>query len=56
MQNRVHFFGVAGCSRILIDHARARKRWKRCGGATNVELMEYHALQEATEPDVRALD
>jgi RNA polymerase sigma-70 factor, ECF subfamily len=58
-QNRAHFYGVAAQAmrRILIDHARARKRWKRGGAAAaHVTLMEHHAVQGAQELDVLALD
>ena len=41
-QNRAHFFGIAAqlMRRILVDHARTRKRLKRGGGALRISLNE----------------
>ena len=50
-QDRAHFFGVASGAirRILIDHARARNRDKRGGGAVHVSIDEVLAVS-VTEP------
>ena len=50
-QDRAHFFGVASGAirRILIDHARARSRIKRGGGARHVSLDEV-LFVSATDP------
>ena len=56
-RNRAHFYGVAAqmMRRILVDHARARTRVKRGGGALRVDLDEAAIVsQQATE--VVALD
>jgi RNA polymerase sigma factor (TIGR02999 family) len=47
-QNRVHFFAIAARAtrRVLVDHARAKLRAKRGGGAPHTAL--------ATEPGVAA--
>lgn len=41
-ENRIHFFAAAATTmrRLLVDHARARGRLKRGGGALQVELEE----------------
>jgi RNA polymerase sigma factor (TIGR02999 family) len=56
--NRAHFFAVAArvMRRILVDHAKARRREKRGGGAARVSLDD--ALLVAPEPsgDLVALD
>ena len=41
-ENRIHFFAAAATTmrRLLVDHARARGRLKRGGGAVQVELEE----------------
>jgi RNA polymerase sigma factor (TIGR02999 family) len=57
-KNRAHFFGLASemMRRILVDHARARKRNKRAGGWTRVELDEAVAMAEERDLDLVALD
>src|SRR4051794_31522776 len=47
-QDRAHFFATSGqiMRRILVDHARARLREKRGGGATVVVLNEAIDLPE----------
>ncbi len=49
-QNRAHFFAIAARAtrRVLVDHARAKLRAKRGGGAPHTAL--------ATEPGVAAED
>ena len=58
-KDRVHFFAVAGNTmrRILVDHARTRKRLKRGGGTPPIPLdvvEPFLSIQEADE--VLALD
>jgi RNA polymerase sigma factor (TIGR02999 family) len=56
-QNRAHFYGVAAqlMRRILVDHARARTRAKRGGGALQVELVESSVVSKQAK-EVIALD
>jgi RNA polymerase sigma factor (TIGR02999 family) len=57
-QNRAHFFGAAAniIRRVLVDHARARDRKKRGGGAVKVTLYEEIVPARAVQLDVVALD
>lgn len=57
-QNRSHFFGVAAIAmrRILVDHARARRKLKRGGGAQRVSLDEALMVSEELDIDLIALD
>lgn len=57
-QNRAHFFGVAAQAmrRIVIDHARARRRVKRGGVQRAVTLDEAMIAAESRSIDVLALD
>lgn len=57
-QNRAHFFGLASemMRRILVDHARGRKRGKRSGGWSRVELDEAVAISEQRDIDLVLLD
>ena len=58
-QGRTHFFAVAAQAmrRILIDHARHRKRLKRGGGARQrVTLDDAVALSPQRDEDLLALD
>ena len=56
--DRVHFFAMAATviRRILVDHARARHRLKRGGGALQVTLDEASAVQPERSIDIVALD
>lgn len=56
--NRAHFLGVASqvIRRILVEHARSRKREKRGGGAVRVTLTEEALSGPAMDLDVLALD
>ncbi len=56
--DRVHFYAVAArlMRRALVDHARARNRAKRGGGATVICLNEEVVGQPAPEVDVVELD
>jgi RNA polymerase sigma factor (TIGR02999 family) len=57
-EGRVHFLAVAAQTmrRILVDHARARGRGRRGGGAVRVTLDEGLAAAPARGLDVIALD
>ena len=57
-QNRSHFFGVAAqlMRRILMDHARRRRRVKRGGGVPMVSLDEAAVVSNQTDVDLLALD
>ncbi|MDX1388094.1 MAG: sigma-70 family RNA polymerase sigma factor [Acidobacteriota bacterium] len=56
LNDRVHFLSLAASTmrRILVDHARARRRDKRGGAAVRVTLDE--ALTVSDEPPERLLD
>jgi RNA polymerase sigma factor (TIGR02999 family) len=55
---RVHFLAVAASTmrRVLVDHARARKRAKRGGGAVPVTLQDDMVGGEGRVTDLLALD
>ena len=57
-QNRAHFFGLAAqlMRRILVDHARTKKRAKRGGSDVRVSLTGAQVLAKDQEVDVVALD
>lgn len=57
-QNRAQFFGVAAqlMRRILVDHARTKKRTKRGGSAVRVSLDQAMVITQEPEIDVIALD
>jgi len=57
-QGRTHFFavGAQAIRRILVDHARQRKRRKRGGGAARVTLDDAVALAPQRDEEVLALD
>ena len=57
-ENRAHFFGAAAESmrRILIDHARRKKRKKRGGDAKRVYLDEITDPTGAQSDELLALD
>ena len=57
-QNRAHFFGIASqlMRRILVDHARTKKRAKRGGSDIRVSLTDIVASTKAEDLDVIALD
>ena len=56
--DRVHFFALAATTmrRILVDHARARAREKRGGGAAHVTLSEELAASPEEPEEMLALD
>ncbi|HJP93123.1 MAG TPA: sigma-70 family RNA polymerase sigma factor [Pyrinomonadaceae bacterium] len=57
-QNRAHFFGIAAqmMRRILVDHARAKKRVKRGGSDVRVSLGEATVAVQDQGLDIVALD
>ena len=57
-ENRAHFLGVAtqAIRRVLVEHARARKRDKRGGGAVRVTLSEGTATERNLDIDILMLD
>lgn len=57
-QNRAHFFGIAAqmMRRILVDHARAKKRVKRGGSEIRVSLSDATVAAKEQDLDVVALD
>jgi len=56
-QNRAHFFGVAAqiIRRVLVDHARARRRLKR-GGGVNISLNNRSAAVAPRTLDIVILE
>jgi RNA polymerase sigma factor (TIGR02999 family) len=57
-QNRAHFFGIAAqmMRRILVDHARTKKRVKRGGSDVKVSLADATIPVKQRDLDVVALD
>lgn len=57
-QNRAHFFGIAAqmMRRILVDHARSKKRVKRGGSEIRVSLNDATVPAKGADLDVVALD
>ena len=57
-QNRAQFFGLAAqlMRRILVDHARTKKRAKRGGSDIRVSLTGAKVLAKSDDLDVVALD
>jgi len=57
-QNRAHFFGIAAqmMRRILVDHARAKKRVKRGGSDVRVSLGDETVAVKGQDLDLIALD
>jgi RNA polymerase sigma-70 factor, ECF subfamily len=57
-RNRAHFFGVASemMRRILVDHARMRRRNKRSGRWTRVTLGEAVRVERPRDIDILDLD
>ena len=57
-QNRAHFFGIAAqlMRRILVDHARSKKRAKRGGSDVRVSLTDATLVTKSNQLDVVALD
>ena len=57
-QNRAHFFGIAAqmMRRILVDHARTKKRAKRGGSDIKVSLDDAAVAVKGQDLDVVAVD
>jgi RNA polymerase sigma factor (TIGR02999 family) len=57
-QNRAHFFGIAAqmMRRILVDHARTKKRAKRGGSDVRVSLADATLVSKSRDLDIVALD
>jgi RNA polymerase sigma factor (TIGR02999 family) len=57
-QNRAHFFGIAAqmMRRILVDHARTKKRAKRGGSDIRISLDDATVTVKGQDLDVVALD
>ena len=57
-EGRAHFMAVAAQTmrRILVDHARARQRGKRRGGAVHVDLDRVSVASPEAAPELIALD
>ncbi|MEO8277310.1 MAG: ECF-type sigma factor, partial [Thermoanaerobaculia bacterium] len=57
-QNRLHFFGVAARTmrRVLVDHARRRRRSKRGGGETHLVLEDSDLVTTPRAVDFLDLD
>lgn len=57
-QNRAHFFGIAAqlMRRILVDHARTKKRAKRGGSEIRVSFSEATLKAKSQDLDIVALD
>ena len=57
-QNRAHFFGIAAqmMRRILVDHARTKKRAKRGGSDIRVSISEATLKTPGQDLDIVALD
>jgi RNA polymerase sigma-70 factor (ECF subfamily) len=58
IENRAHFFALAARTmrRVLIEHARARKRDKRGGGVPSITLTEAAWASDPATFDLVALD
>jgi len=57
-QDRVHFFAVAArlMRRILVDHAKSRRRAKRGGGGVRVTLEDALVVSAEPPPELVVLD
>ncbi|HUF28814.1 MAG TPA: sigma-70 family RNA polymerase sigma factor [Gemmatimonadaceae bacterium] len=57
-EHRAHFYAVAARTmrRILVDHARAKRRLKRGGDHVDVTLEESAIIDPERPPDLEALD
>jgi RNA polymerase sigma factor (TIGR02999 family) len=57
-QNRAHFFGIAAqmMRRILVDHARTKKRAKRGGSDVRISIDDATVAVKGQDLDVVALD
>jgi RNA polymerase sigma-70 factor (ECF subfamily) len=57
-QNRAHFYGIAAqmMRRILVDHARTKKRAKRGGSDVRISLTDATLKSPGQNFDIEALD
>jgi RNA polymerase sigma factor (TIGR02999 family) len=57
-ESRAHFFGFAAhvMRNVLVDHARARRRAKRGGGAVHVAFDEALGIAQVRDAEIVALD
>lgn len=57
-QGRSHFFaiGAQAMRRILVDHARRKKREKHGGGLQRIELEESMTISKSRDEDLLAID
>lgn len=57
-QGRSHFFaiGAQAMRRILVDHARQKKREKHGGGRQRIELAEGMTISKERDEDLLAID
>jgi RNA polymerase sigma factor (TIGR02999 family) len=57
-ENRFQFFAFAAkiMRHILVDHARAKQREKRGGGALKISIAEINPIMPAPDLDLMALD
>ncbi|MBV8857812.1 MAG: sigma-70 family RNA polymerase sigma factor [Acidobacteria bacterium] len=57
-QNRAHFFAISACimRRILLNHARDRRRLKRGGSGFQVSLSEASVISAEKSDELLALD
>jgi RNA polymerase sigma factor (TIGR02999 family) len=57
-ENRFQFFAFAAkiMRHILVDHARAKRREKRGGGALRISIGEINAVTPETDLDLMAVD
>ena len=57
-QNRAHFYGIAAqlMRRILVDHARSKRRAKRGGGAEKISLDETAVIPQPQSSQIILLD
>ena len=57
-QNRAHFYGIAAqlMRRVLVDHARRRRKLKRGGDALRVSLAGADRAAQEPSADIIALD
>jgi RNA polymerase sigma factor (TIGR02999 family) len=57
-ESRAHFLSIAATAirRILVDHARAKKRIKRGGGRAKIQLNEMATISRGAEAEIDTLD
>ncbi len=57
-KSRTHFFAIGAkvMRRILVDHARSKKRLKRGGGMPRVEVVDEMCVSHRNDEDVLAIE